>query len=252
MESTPRVSVITACLPSAADHLEKAAESIREAKEHLDLEWLLVFDGPGEVEAPLGADRVITMPRQRGVSVARNFALSYSSSPLLTNLDADDELAWEGLLAAVERLEENPQLGWLALNRVLTDGSKTVHWHGQRSWALGEVAETWSAPMAFHSNTLLMRTAHVKRVGGWPALPACQDLGLCLLLSELSPGESMGQVLIRYRAWEGQNTASASFREEQAHAYKFIEESISLVRLEQGRLPILAPVPLGGLGSKAV
>lgn len=250
MTNKPRVSIITACLPTASDFLSLTAESIERARELVDLEWILVLDGPGNEKPPSNADHLLVMPRQRGVSVARNFGLAKASAPLLTNLDGDDEIDPAGLAAGVAALEHNDPLGWVALNRLLTSGEMTVHWHGSKHWEIGEVAETWSAPMAFHSNTLIMRTAEVKTVGGWPALPACQDLALCLLISERMPGASLEDVLIRYRSWEGQNTASETFRAEQHLAYDYIEDVISLVRAEAGRGPVAAPKPLGGLGAK--
>jgi hypothetical protein len=250
MSQSPRVSVITACLPKAADYLHEAATSIEKARDEIDLEWILVLDGPTDEPIPGKPDQLIVMPRQRGVSVARNFGLAKASSPLLTNLDGDDEIDSSGLLAGVEALEHDEALGWVALNRLLTTGEMTVHWHGPKNWKIGEVAETWSAPMAFHSNTLVMRTSEVKKVGGWPALPACQDLALCLLLSERMAGASLSDVLIRYRAWEGQNTASETFRIEQSLAYSYIEDVVTSVRSECGRGVIKGPIPLGGLGAK--
>lgn len=250
MTTQPRVSIITACLPTTSPYLAQAAESIERAREYVDLEWILVLDGPGGEEPPSNADQLLVMPRQRGVSVARNFGLAKASAPLLTNLDGDDEIDSTGLEAGVAALENDERVGWVALNRLLTSGERTIHWHGPKSWEIGEVAETWSAPMAFHSNTLIMRTTEVKTVGGWPALPACQDLALCLLISERMPGASLEDVLIRYRSWEGQNTASETFRAEQSLAYGYIEEVISLLRAECGRGPVAAPKPLGGLGAK--
>jgi glycosyltransferase involved in cell wall biosynthesis len=250
MLQLPRVSVITACLPKAFDYLAAAAESIERARAQVSLEWILVLDGPTDEAVPGKPDHLIVMPRQRGVSVARNFGLAKASSSLLTNLDGDDEIDPKGLTAGIKALEENTALGWVALNRLLTTGEQTVHWHGPKEWEAGEVAETWSAPMAFHSNTLVMRTSEVKKVGGWPALPACQDLALCLLLSERMPGASLEDVLIRYRSWDGQNTASSTFRTEQALAYSYIEDVVSFVRADYGREAVKAPMALGGLGAK--
>lgn len=99
------MTVVTACLPSAADHLEAAADSVRRARESLDIQWILVFDGPAESEVPDGPDLVMEMTRRRGVSVARNFALPNAQGEFLVNLDADDELDADGLLAGITTLQ---------------------------------------------------------------------------------------------------------------------------------------------------
>lgn len=249
------ISIVTACLPAAAEHLHVAARSVHRLREELAerrIEWVLVLDGPGDVDIPATTDRVVRLPTRRGVAAARNYALSVVSSELTVCLDADDQIEPAGAAAAAAVLETDPTLGWVAANRLLVTGEKTFHWHGARAWPPGSVAAEWSAPMAFHANTLMVRTALVRRVGGWPALGACEDLLLALRLGEESPGASIEEVLILYRAWEGQTTRAPGFREEQALAYDFIEQSVNAGRAYRGRAPVRHPEPLGGQGSVAV
>jgi len=137
----------------------------------------------------------------------------------------------------------------VAGNRLLITGERTAHWHERREWDAGAVAAEWSAPMAFHANTLVTRTPLVRRLGGWPGLGACEDLLLALRLGEISAGASMRNVLVEYRAWAGQTTRDPTFRTEQLHAYTFIEGSVNELRHARGRPPVAHPEPLGGLGS---
>ncbi|WP_165817912.1 glycosyltransferase [Microbacterium sp. Gd 4-13] len=249
------VTVLTPCLPSKADHLEACANSVQRAKDALpalDIEWVLVFDGPGEALAPSVADTVLRVPHQRGVSAARNYGLGASAGSVVIPLDSDDEIDPSGLERAVALLESEADLGWIACNRLLTTGERTFHWHGDRAWEPGQVAAEWSAPMQFHANTLVLRTSLITQIGGWPALGACEDLFLALRLGEISRGASISDVLVHYRAWPGQATRAASFRTEQSLAYDFIERSINDARRLSMRHPIESPRPLGGLGSVPV
>lgn len=249
------VSIVTACLPTASDHLAACAASVAAARAELrdiTVEWVVAIDGPGTVRGTEQADLVITLPERRGVSVARNYAFAETTHDFTVVLDGDDEVVAHGIDAAVRRLVDDPSLGWVAANRLLTTGEKTVHWHGERRWERGDVAAEWSAPMAFHSNTLVTRSDLIREAGGWPALSACEDLFLALKLGEIAPGLSIEDVLIRYRAWEGQATRADGFRQEQTLAYGFIESSMNTTRRLLGRPPITSPEPLSGLGSVPV
>lgn len=249
--SGPDVSVVTACLPTASDHLREAAESVGAVRARgVDVEWILVLDGPETVTPPEAASVVLTLPRRRGVAAARNYGLSAARAPFLACLDADDELVAEGVLAGLQRLRTDDTVGWVAANRILTTGERTIHWHGARAWAPGEVASEWSTPMAFHANTLVVRRALVEALGGWAGLGACEDLMLSLRLGEVSAGASIPEVLIRYRAWEGQTTRHPSFRDEQLLAYRFIEACLNSERAERGRPPVTHPEPRGGWGAE--
>lgn len=245
------VTVITPCLPSGSLYLKEAAHSVAETRKILvdtSLEWILVIDGPGQVEVPKEADLVIEIPRNRGVSVARNYALGHASGKIVVNLDADDMLNPSGVESCIRALEDGHGISWVAANRLLMTGEKTVHWHGDQYWPTGSVAAEWTAPMAFHSNTLVVYREDLLAIGGWPAIGACEDLAVALMLSERGPGLGVKDVLIKYRAWEGQTTSMPNFRYEQLNAYKYIEKTINSLRSISNREPISHPLPLGGIG----
>lgn len=248
------LSVVTACLPSASEHLRACADSVSRLRSDLpdiDVDWILALDGPGDVNVPQAVDQLIRLPVRRGVSTARNIALGATRGDYLANLDADDEIVAPGVAAALRELGDT-SLGWVACNRLLTTGERTFHWHGRREWPVGSVAAEWSAPMAFHSNTLIARTELVRRVGGWPGLAACEDLALALRLGEVAHGRSVEDVLIRYRAWELQATKSSTFVQEQTQAYAYIESMINALRDSLGRPAISSPPPMGGKGAQPV
>lgn len=249
------VTIITACLATSADYIKECEASVNRLKNvtSLNIQWVLVWDGAvNGAPVETTADVVLVLRKQRGVATARNIALTAATGEYLINLDGDDEIDMAGVEEAIKVLEEETELGWVAANRVLTTGEKTVHWHGERDWEVGSVASEWSAPMAFHSNTCVMRTNLIRLVGGWGALGPCQDLFLTLKLSEISPGRSIESILIRYRSWDLQATKGATFREEQLLSYQFIEQSINAIRASYGRATISHPVPLGGLGANPV
>jgi glycosyltransferase involved in cell wall biosynthesis len=247
-----RFSIVTACLPTRADHLGAAARSVHQARARiapLRLEWIVVFDGPGLSRAP-GAEQVIVLPKPGGTSIARNAALAVAGGDLVSPLDADDELESAALIRS-DLMMRDCTLDWVAGNRVLLDsGAVTPHWHGERIWAPGELAENWTAPLAFHPNSLIARTEKVLAQGGWPALAVNEDLLLALSLSEAGAGASITEVLTRYRVWSGQEVSAQTYPDMKVAAFVFIEKSINEIRNKYGRSPVKRPLPGGACGTK--
>lgn len=101
------LSVITPVFPAQAEHLPETAETVRATSDLLELEWILVVDGPGPVpELPSGMPevRIIRLPEWSGISAAHNAALAQARGDLILPLDADDLLVPEGL-GEIETLE---------------------------------------------------------------------------------------------------------------------------------------------------
>ncbi len=251
--SKPRFSVVTACLPTRADYLGNAARSVDQARLRiapLRLEWIIAVDGPGAIDVS-GADQAVVLPRPGGISIARNAALALAGGDLVVPLDADDELEAGALIRADLMLEDHC-LEWVAGNRVLVDsGAATPHWHGERIWVPGELAENWTAPFAFHPNSLIARTETVLALGGWPALAVNEDLLLALNLSEVGPGVSISEVLTGYRVWPGQEVSAETYPRLKEAAFIYIERSINERRKKLGRARVKRPFSGGAHGIRA-
>lgn len=250
-----RFSVLTACLPDRSQHLAEAADSVERARKAiapLCLEWIIALDGPGAITVPASANTVVQLASRGGISVARNTALARAGGDLIVPLDADDALVAAGLIEAHQTFEAT-KVGWTGANRVLLgSGERTAHWHGPRSWEPGEFAAHWTAPLAFHPNSFVASRDLVLRCGGWPALPANEDLLLVMLMSEHEAGASIEEVLTEYRVWEGQEVSSQSYPATKLESFRFIEHAINAVRQVDGREPVAHPSPGGAHGARAL
>lgn len=248
----PDIAIITPVLPGTHDWLRDLAQSVRLTREHhpeLDLKWLVIWDGPGDhadVDSHLQATGaiVLTQAEHRGEGSARNLAL-YSShlddTDFIVPMDADDLLVPDGLARTVADLAA-AGYDWAAANRTLLRGDYTPHWHGARTWSRGEVANTWSSPLAFHPNSIVVTTELARHVGGWPTLPTNADLLFAMLCSEAAEGISVPHVLTRYRVWDRQVTNQDSYLAQKAAAFTHIAETINAARGQAGET-ITAPAP---------
>ena len=250
LTSTRTLSLITAADPSRCQHLEAASDSVQAARTALTsigwtLEWSVAFDGERCGECLCYADRVAELSKRSGIATARNIALARSSGHWVMPFDSDDLLSPTGLRSILKQLDDwlwKP--GWIAANRLLLDGSRTPHWReGQEDFLPGDLASNWTSPFPFHPNTVISRRSLALEVGGWPALPANEDLGWVLALSERELGRFLPEVVVRYRVWNGQEVASAGYRKHKEAAFLFIEAAINAQRASIGRGRVSAPEP---------
>ena len=249
----PTLSILTPVLPRVADHLPSAAASVSRVRSTLGpgaCEWVVVVDGPAPhsllSDSLDGPDITVRHGRCCGVSAARTAALAAATGRWVLPLDADDELDADGVAALVD-VAESSEVGWASGNRTLMDGSRTAHWNDVAvRWEIGSLAERWTAPFAFHPNSVLADRRLSLGVGGWPALPANEDLAWVLAVSEEDTGISTPHVVTRYRTWDEQVVSHVGYPADKSLAFRTIEALVNARRARGGRVPVRAPREPGG------
>lgn len=242
-----RLDIITSVLPPRSEFLPQAAQSI---KKILDcpprgwkIRWFLGIDGP-EALPRLEVDPIpLRFTTHMGPSRIRNALIAQSEGGWIMNLDADDAVD----PTAFRTLLEGEQIGnwqWVSGNLLMMNGAETSHWLGRdREWKAGELAENWTSPFPFHPGVIIARRELIQQVGGWPEVETNEDLGLTLLMSELSDGLSSTQPLIRYRIWEEQTTSQPQYRRQKIASFRKLELLVNKQRTALGRPEIIAPFP---------
>lgn len=201
------LAVITPVLPGRDRYLTETAGAVAAARAALEgawrLEWVIVIDGPGNVVAPDGMDRLIHLPLHAGIAAARNVALAHTGCEWVYPLDADDLIDADGLRAVVDKV--GSRCAWVATNRLRTDGTRTAHWRDQpHEWPHGALPDYWQSPFIFHPGSLLVRRQAALAVGGWPALPSNEGVAFALGLGAKYAGRFRPEVVTLERDWEGQ------------------------------------------------
>jgi hypothetical protein len=182
-----------------------------------ELSWVLVVDGPGQLPGfePPAETLLVRRAARGGPATARNTGLPSSWGDWLLPLDADDLIDCEALPRLADKLASvSPDTAALAASPRFLDGSWTVHRiTTQKLWRPRELEENWTSPFAFHPNCVLINTASLRAVGGWPATGVNEDLALMLWLNRASTILAVPDPLIRYRVSDEQMTASSWYPE---------------------------------------
>lgn len=249
MTEVAQLGIVTAVHPRRSDYLQEAASSVELLRAAgTPVQWVICVDGERSSLNLSGLDaEVVSWGTSVGISAARNLALSRVRAEFAMPLDADDLLDPDGVASGVEQMLSERQPGWTGGNRLLFDGSATPHWKETASfWKAGELAAQWEAPFVFHPNSVIFRTQLGLSVGGWPALPANEDLGLVLAMSEYSEGYSAPHIFTHYRVWQGQEVQQEQYPDLKQHAFGVIAARINTLRQGRGRPPIQPPDNPGG------
>lgn len=197
----PQLSIITAAAPDKTSHLEFTAESVRELREHLPVQWIVIWDGIETPPVP-GADIILTSGHiNSGLPATRNIALTAVKSPFVLTLDANEQVVPAGVLAALEIFDTHPAYGWVGANTLINSEQETTPSERRvertRDFAEGALAEYWDAPFLYHPGSTIYCTGKVLERGGWPAMVGTSRLGLLLQVSEYAPGAIIPETLIR-------------------------------------------------------
>jgi glycosyltransferase involved in cell wall biosynthesis len=218
---TPAVSVIMPVRNGAA-WLPESVASIQ-SQDFPAFEFLIIDDGsddatPAMLAAFAAADpriHVFHQPRQ-GIVAALNTAIAEARAPYLARLDADDRARPGRLGRQFAFMEAHPEIGLLGTWAEVIDGAGN---------ALGRLtppadplllARVLARTNPFVHSSVMMRTALVRRLGGYrAAFRAAEDYDLWLRLAQAAGIANLTTDLVQYR----RHAASQSQRDAVRQAF---------------------------------
>lgn len=213
----PTISIITAVLDGAHEHIQETYESLRAQEIPEGWAWQWIVQEDGETGRPLGClpddPRISpgTGPRGRA-AIARTLALNRAEGRLVRALDADDVLTEGALARDIATLTEHTELAW-CVSPTLDLTPDGQHTSTQPSAEPGPLPPGHFLQLAgqvdilrLPGTTLCTYTELVRSLGGWPALPANDDVALLLAVEAVSQGWMISEPSLLYRHWQGSTT----------------------------------------------
>jgi len=222
MDRVNLISIITPVAAGRHHYLPQAYESLlaQTLPAGWEWEWIVQEDGDTGVLSALPDDRRIRAGAGRAgrAAMARTLGLARARGVLTRTLDADDELTPGALYRDITTLIDNPDISWCVSPAVdlHPDGTETSGPCDPPAGPLapGTAAEGYrNNQLPIVGGTVTAYTELVRLLGGWPALPASEDVALLLALEAVSRGWMVGTTSLRYRKWPGQSTAEQTFRD---------------------------------------
>lgn len=203
-----QVSVIIPAYKASAT-IVRAIDSVR-AQRGVHTEIIIIDDAsPDDTAETVRADMregeqllLERLPRNAGVSAARNAGIRLARGNYLAFLDADDVWLPEKLALQLAVIQRDPSISLVSCNSQKTapDGSVLKIGHENRPPVNGP--DAWKTLLAYNfvpTPTVLTRTALVRELGGFDVnLPVGEDLDLWIRLGVRGRIEVLPQVLIRY------------------------------------------------------
>ncbi len=200
----PRVSVVLAVYNGAAT-VDDAARTVL-AQTFEDFELLLVDDGSTDgtarvLEALARGDaraRVVTLPRNRGRSAARNAGIAAARGEYVAVIDADDAWRPERLSRQVEFMDARPGLSLCGSWGLIEKGGRALEWRQPVTPEAVKGSVLWINP--FIHCSILARRAALQEAGGYDeSLHFSEDYDLYLRLLARGSGANVPEFLVRYR-----------------------------------------------------
>ncbi|MGY4966761.1 glycosyltransferase [Streptomyces sp. 900105245] len=212
----PLISIITPVYDGGQAYMRETYESLKaqDLPAGWEWEWIVQQDGPGDPASILPADDRISIGTNRrgGAAMARSIAMSRVRGGLIRALDADDLLPPGALNRAITVLTDHPDVAWCvsACLDLLPDGSLRTGPHDPPAGRLAPgVMRTGYEGGRFPvvGTTLVTYSSLVHALGGWPAVPASEDVALLLFAEAVSEGWMIDEPGAIYRKHATQATA---------------------------------------------
>ena len=207
---TPAISVIMP-VRNSAEWLAEAVASVR-AQEFGDFEFLIVDDGSDDGTAAMlsgfaTADPRIRLLRQapQGIVAALNNAIAEARAPYLARLDADDRARPDRLGKQLAFMEAHPEIGLVGTFAERIDAAGNVVGRLAPPTEPARLARVLERTNPFIHSSVMMRTALVRRIGGYrAAFRAAEDYDLWLRMAEAGGIANLADYLTQYR-WHESN-----------------------------------------------
>jgi glycosyltransferase involved in cell wall biosynthesis len=191
---------------NGANWLPEAVASVR-AQDFGDFEFLIVDDGSDDgTAATLSAfasnDRRIRLLHQapQGIVAALNHAIAAARAPYLARLDADDRARPDRLGKQLAFLQAHPKVGLLGTFADTIDAAGNVIGRLAPPTDGARLAHVLGRTNPFIHSSVMMRTALVRRIGGYrAAFKAAEDYDLWLRLAEAGGIANIAECLTQYR-----------------------------------------------------
>jgi len=202
---TPAISVIMP-VRNGAEWLAEAVASVR-GQEFSDFELVIVDDGSDDGAAALlsgfaAADRRIRLIRQapQGIVAALNTAIAAARAPYLARLDADDRARPDRFGKQLAFMQAHTEIQLLGTFADRIDAAGNVVGRLTPPTDPATLARVLERINPFVHSSVMMRTALVRRIGGYrAAFGAAEDYDLWLRLAEAGDMANLADHLIQYR-----------------------------------------------------
>jgi glycosyltransferase involved in cell wall biosynthesis len=207
---TPAISVIMP-VRNGAKWLAEAVASMR-AQDFRDFEFLIIDDGSDDGTAALlsgfaAADPRVRLLRQapQGIVAALNSAIAAARAPYLARLDADDRARPDRLGKQLAFMEAHPEIGLVGTFAERIDAAGNVVGRLAPPTDPTRLARVLARTNPFVHSSVMMRTALVRRIGGYrAAFRAAEDYDLWQRLAETGRIANLADYLTQYR-WHSTN-----------------------------------------------
>jgi glycosyltransferase involved in cell wall biosynthesis len=205
---TPAISVIMP-VHNGAEWLAEAITSIR-AQTFGDFEFLIVDDGSDDGTAAVlsgfaAEDRRIRLLRQapQGIVAALNAGIAAARAPYLARLDADDRARPDRLGKQFAFMEAHSEVGLVGTFAEVIDAAGNIVGRLAPASDHAGLARALSRTNPFVHSSVMMRTALVRRLGGYrAAFRAAEDYDLWRRLAEAGGIANLAEYLTQYRRHE--------------------------------------------------
>ncbi|HEX9172941.1 MAG TPA: glycosyltransferase family A protein [Telluria sp.] len=206
--AAPQVTVVIPAYNAAAT-VVRAIESVR-AQQGVIAEIIVIDDGSADATHAvvhahikgLHFAKLLKMPKNSGVSAARNAGIQAASSTYLAFLDADDVWHPGKLASQLARIAADPDITLVSCNsRLLApDGTTLKEGHVNRPPVEG--ADAWKRLLTYNfipTPTVLTRTALVRECGGFnEAMAVGEDLDLWIKLATRGKVAVLPEIFVSY------------------------------------------------------